>query len=328
MTAQTALAEHVRTLGRGPGRSRSLTQDEAADAMTTMLTGQAAPEAVGAVLMLLRMKGETAPEIAGFAGAAQAHMGAGAGPMPQVDLDWPCYAAGRTRGLPWFLLSAKLVAGSGTRVLLHGWNGKDLAIREGLAQLDIPTVRSFEAASRALDEGCIAYMPLEDVHPALFDLLNLRNVLGLRSCVNTVCRMLNPACATASVQGVFHPPYRLLQSDAAALLGWHNMTVIKGGGGEFERHPGKEIDAFGLRKGSFWQETLTALSEDKRKLSEIDLPNEALMRLWDRGLGDPFAQDIVLGTAALALDTLSRDMGAERLWAQRATLSADALTYV
>ena len=63
------LAEHVRTLGRGPGRSRSLTQDEAADAMRLMLQGDAAPEAVGALLMLLRMKGETAEEIAGFARA-------------------------------------------------------------------------------------------------------------------------------------------------------------------------------------------------------------------------------------------------------------------
>ncbi|MEM7632299.1 MAG: glycosyl transferase family 3, partial [Pseudomonadota bacterium] len=49
----------MRTLGRGPGRSRSLTQDEAFDAMTHMLRNDAAPQAVGALLMLLRMKGET-----------------------------------------------------------------------------------------------------------------------------------------------------------------------------------------------------------------------------------------------------------------------------
>jgi len=66
-----SLAAHVATLGRGPGRSRSLTEDEAADAMRLMLEG-AAPEAVGALLMLLRMKGETAEEIAGLARAAQA----------------------------------------------------------------------------------------------------------------------------------------------------------------------------------------------------------------------------------------------------------------
>ncbi len=59
-----SLADHVRTLGRGPGRARSLTREEARDAMVCMLSDEVAPEAVGALLMLLRMKGETAEEIA------------------------------------------------------------------------------------------------------------------------------------------------------------------------------------------------------------------------------------------------------------------------
>ena len=128
-----SLATHVRTLGRGPGRSRSLTREEAAEAMALMLSGAAEPEAVGALLMLLRMKGETAEEIAGFTEAAQ-------GALPDlgaVDLDWPSYAAGRTRGLPWFLLSARLVAEAGHRVLLHGWNGPDGAVRDGLARAGV-----------------------------------------------------------------------------------------------------------------------------------------------------------------------------------------------
>ena len=101
-----SLSEYVGTLGRGPGRSRSLTQEEAHAAMRLMLSGNSAPEAVGALLMLLRMKGETAEEIAGFAAATQDF-----GPkLPQADLDWPSYAAGRTRGAPWFLLSAKQIA--------------------------------------------------------------------------------------------------------------------------------------------------------------------------------------------------------------------------
>ncbi|MBR9843821.1 MAG: glycosyl transferase family 3, partial [Rhodobacteraceae bacterium] len=113
-----SLAPYVRILGRGPGRSRSLTQDEAREAMELMLAGEAAPEAIGALLMLLRMKGETAQEIAGFAAAAQSAVA----PIGGADLDWPSYAAGRTRGAPWFLLSAKLVSEAGYPVLLHGWN--------------------------------------------------------------------------------------------------------------------------------------------------------------------------------------------------------------
>ncbi|MCV6586974.1 MAG: glycosyl transferase family protein [Marinibacterium sp.] len=307
------LAGHVRTLGRGPGRSRSLTLAEAEDAMTQMLTGDAAPEAVGALLMLLRMKGETPPEIAGFARAAQAAMA----PWPRADLDWPCYAAGRTRGLPWFLLSARLVAQAGHRVLLHGWNGSDRAIRDGVDLLGIPVVTSAGAANAALRDHGIAYAPLEDLHPALFDLLSLRAVLGLRSCVNTVCRMLNPARAGASVQGVFHPGYRPLQAEAGRHLGLTGLSVLKGGGGEFERHPGKPVTVFGLRGGIPWQTDCPARSDEAGRLSDFAPPAQALLDLWEHDDGADFARDLVLGTAELALDTLGAGGDAARLWSDR-----------
>lgn len=285
------LAEHVRTLGRGPGRSRSLTRDEAADAMRLMLSGEAAPEATGALLMLLRMKGETAEEIAGLAGAAQVAIA----PVGRVDLDWPSYAAGRTRGAPWFLQAARQVAERGHRVLLHGWNGADMTIRDGLAGAGIAMADTGAQAEDILARDGIAYLKLETAHPALHALLNLRGVLGLRSCINTVCRMLNPGRAPASVQGVFHPSYRLLQADAAQLLGWQSLSVIKGGGGEFERHPGKEIAAFGLRGGIPWQAAFPMLVDETRRLATADIhaPGE-------------FEQAIIDGTLDIALDTLGQ----------------------
>lgn len=292
-----SLANHVRTLGRGPGRSRALTRAEAEEAMSLMLSDKAAPEAIGALLMLLRMKGETADEIAGFAHAAQKAIV----PVIGVDLDWPSYAAGRTRGQPWFLLSARLVAQAGHRVLLHGWNGSDGAVRTGLAAAGIAMARDGDDASALLQRDGIAYLPLEAAHPRLFDLLNLRQVLGLRSCMNTVCRMLNPGAASASVQGVFHPSYRLLQVDAAARLGWPALSVIKGGGGEFERHPGKQIDVFGLRLGQPWRAAQTTLMDDTRRLSETNLD---VSTVWTHGAPGSFEESVVLGTAALALDTL------------------------
>lgn len=295
-----SLAEHVRTLGRGPGRSRSLTRAEAQDAMQIMLSGNAPPEATGALLMLLRMKGETADEIAGLASAA----GAALPPLPTVDLDWPSYAAGRTRGLPWFLLSARLVARAGHRVLLHGWNGPDGAVRAGLFDARINLAHSADEASRVLDRDGIAYLPLEDVAPPLFALLSLRGVLGLRSCVNTVCRMLDPGRAAVSVQGVFHPSYRLLQADAAQVMSWRALSVIKGGGGEVERHPGKSAAVFGLREGAAWESTLPALVNDSRRLAEAPAPQTSLAGLWSDSQHDPFAEAVIIGTAALALDTL------------------------
>ncbi len=283
------LATHVRTLGRGPGRSRSLTQEEAEDAMRLMLSGDAAPQAVGALLMLMRMKGETAEEIAGFAHAAQSAMPEVAG----VALDWPSYAAGRTRGAPWFLNAARQVADAGHPVLLHGWNGGDDTVRAGLPAAGIAMAGTADQAAEVIARDGIVYMALETAHPALYALLRLRAVLGLRSCINTVCRMLNPGRADASVQGVFHPSYRLLQADAAQLLGWRSLTVIKGGGGEFERHPGKDIAAFGLRNGQPWQQAFPALSDETRRLKENATDGD-------------FESAIVTGTADLAFETLGQ----------------------
>ncbi|MFC4734661.1 glycosyl transferase family protein [Salipiger abyssi] len=316
-----SLGAHVRTLGRGPGRSRALTRDKAEDAMRLMLSGEADPHAVGALLMLLRMKGETAEEIAGFAGAAQASLPS----LPQPALDWPSYAAGRTRGLPWFLLSARLVAMAGHSVLLHGWNGADRAVRGGLAAAGIPVAETPDQAAPLLNRHGIAYLPLETLSPPLFRLLGLREVLHLRSCINTVCRMLNPGRAKASVQGVFHPSYRLLQADAGQILGLNALSVIKGGGGEVETHPGKEIAVFGLRGGQPWETSLPALLPDEtRRLDDGTSDMALLSALWSGQRRDRFAEAVVLGTAALALDTLGHAEAmaeARMLWEKRPVTS-------
>ncbi|MEO0862398.1 MAG: glycosyl transferase family protein [Pseudomonadota bacterium] len=315
-----SLAPYVRILGRGPGRARAFTRDEASAAMALMLKGADA-EAVGAILMLLRMKGETAEEIAGFASAARQALP----PLPKADLDWPSYAAGRTRGLPWFLLSARLVARAGFRVVLHGWNGPDGAVRAGLRSLQVAETACPDTMARALDRDGLAYAPLERLSPALFDLLRLRDVLGLRSCINTVCRMLNPTAARASVQGVFHPSYRLLQADAAQHLGWRGLSVIKGGGGEFERHPSKDVHAFGLRDGRAWEATYPALSDQVQRLSDETADPQALADIWAGSRAAPFAETIILGTAALALDTLGvaqPDRMAQDLWQNRHSVKA------
>jgi len=296
-----SLAPYVRILGRGPGRSRALTGDEARAAMELILSDRAAPEAIGALLMLMRYRGESAPEIAGFTQALQS----GLGDWAQVPaaLDWPSYAAGRSRGAPLFLLSAKLVAQAGIPVLVHGWNSGAASVRAALPGLGIPQVASPDAAAGALAAGGIAYVPAEVLHAPALDLLKLRDVLGLRSCLNTVFRMLNPAGAPAMVQGVFHPSYGDLQSDAAALLGQPSLGVIKGGGGEFERHPGKQVMLHGLRAGGQFEAGATPLTDDTRRLYEPDLPPISPADLLSGAVQDPFAEACVTGTAALALFT-------------------------
>lgn len=326
MIDPAALAAHVRTLGRGPGRSRNLTRAEAAEVMAIILSGRGAPEAVGAILMLMRFRGENPDEIAGFVDAMRAR----AAPWADTGaaLDWPSYAAGRSRGLPWFLLSARLVARAGFGVLLHGWNSHPGMAdpRDSLADAGIARAATPEAARKALAGPGVVYAALEDLDPALLDLLRLREKLGLRSAVNTALRAWNPGAARASVQGVFHPPYRPLARDAAAALGQSAMVTIKGGGGEFERHPGKSVTVQGLSGGAAFETVAPPLVDETRRLRD---PGDTgaparLSALWAGDIPDPFAEAIVIGSASLALlalgaapDIAAADAMATDLWRAR-----------
>ena len=293
-----SLAPYVRIVARGKGRARALTLTEAHEAMTLILKDQAEPEAVGALLMVLRLRGEEPQEIAGFTQALRDHV---SGTLPPADLDWPSYAAGRTRGAPLFLLSARLVAQAGYRVSMHGWNSH---------QRQEADVR---AALTAVGPD-VMYSPLETLSPAAFRLLQLRDTFGLRSCINTVLRMWNPSNAPASVQGVFHPSYRGLQAQAAQMMGQTTLTVIKGGGGEFERHPAKDITLFGLRGGDHIQIQAPGILQDHRRLHEAEDAID-IMALWDGTLTNPFAEATVTGTAALALWTVGSAATSEDCYA-------------
>ena len=116
-----AFSKFVGILGRGKTLSRSLTEAEAEEAMGMILDGEALPEQIGALLMLLRLKEESPEEIAGFVRAARARL-ATTSPAPRVDIDWSSYA-GKKRQLPWFLLAALRLASAGWRVMMQGGEG-------------------------------------------------------------------------------------------------------------------------------------------------------------------------------------------------------------
>lgn len=235
-------AQYVAALGRGPGRSRALTRDEARQAFAQVLAGNVDPYQVGAFLMLLRYRGEDAEEVAGLVEAAQANLPM----MPAAQLDWPSYGAGRTRGAPWFLLAALALGQSGVSVLMHGSNafGTALSVADALALLGLHPSRDSSEAAAALRRFGLAYMPIDAVSPEIAHLLGLRRLFGLRSPVNTVARLLNPSAAPAGIDGVFHPHYLNVHLGAAEILKRPRLLVLKGGGGEAERTPTKTGVAF------------------------------------------------------------------------------------
>ncbi len=293
-------APFVRILGRGPGKSRSLTRDEARLALGMVLRGEATREQIGALLMLMRFRGEAIDEMAGLVEAARTHAGLPWDLGAPVGLDWPSYADGRTRGLPWYLLAALLVAQSGVRVAMHGpLAGPGRAnLIAALDALRIEPSGTARAAEEALDSTGFAFLPLESICPALADLLALRGVLGLRSPLNTVGRLLDPAGAAGSVDGVFHPNYIAVHVGTAALLN-RSVSVLKGGGGEAEWNGAKPL----VVTTATGEETWPALETEGKPTSESV---EEFIAVWRGDRDDPAAAQTVVATAAVALRAAHR----------------------
>ncbi|MHB8354550.1 MAG: glycosyl transferase family protein, partial [Burkholderiales bacterium] len=233
-----SFASYIQILGKGRRGARDLTQNEAREAMTLVLSGAVEPVQLGAFLMLMRVKEETPAEVAGFVQAARAAL-----PKPpnlmSVDLDWSSYA-GKRRQLPWHVLAALLLASHGSKVLVHGVDSGTAGrvyMPQALAALGLTPARSSAEAAQQLARHHFAYLPLEAFNPVLQSMLDLKSVLGLRSPVHTLVRMLNPFAAQASLIGIFHPGYDETHQQAAALMGDAGLAVFKGEGGEPERNP-------------------------------------------------------------------------------------------
>ena len=171
MAAEHEFAPFVRILGKGRNGARSLQRSEARDAMTMICCYEVEPEQLGAFLMLLRVKEETAEEIAGFVDALRASLPIGPH-LPAVAIDWPAYA-GKKRQLPWFLLAALILARNGYPVMMHGLSRDDerVYMPEALAALDMPVAQSIREAARGIEQTGFAYLPIERLSRLVYDLM-------------------------------------------------------------------------------------------------------------------------------------------------------------
>lgn len=298
-------AEYVRILGKGKKGSRPLTQSEAYQAMKMILADEVLPIQLGAFLMLMRVKEESPEELAGFVLAARESCQLAE--TATVDLDWSSYA-GKRRHLPWFLLSALLLADNGTRVFMHGATGPNqdrLYTQEALAYLGLSAASSIEQAQQQLAEQGFSYLSLEHFCPKLHEIIGLRPILGLRSPVHTLVRLLNPFNAPYSIQGIFHPGYRPVHQQAAALLGQPHAAVLKGEGGETERNPDMDCLVQSVHLGELSDENWPAFFTRRHVKSE-QLDPRQLALVWQGSVEDEFAESSIIGTAAVALKLLGK----------------------
>lgn len=302
--AEHPFAEFVRILGKGKRGARGLTREEARVAMTLLLEGKVEDAQLGAFLMLLRHKEESAEELAGFTEALRAHLQA---PSIAVDLDWPTYA-GKKRHLPWYLLAAKCLANNGVRILMHGGGAHTagrLYTEQLLSLLEIPLCRDWAAVSHGLDQQRLVFFPLQDWAPQLQRMIDLRNTLGLRSPIHSLARVLNPLAARCGLQSIFHPGYQAVHREASRLLGDH-AVVIKGDGGEIEVNPDVISHLYGTTAGEAWDEEWPALSE-LRHVKPPSLQPEQLLAVWRGEAEDSYGEMAVVATMALALRGLGSD---------------------
>lgn len=319
-------AKYIQTLGKGRKGARDLTQEEAERALSMILAHEVEPVQLGAFLMLMRVKEETGAEVAGFVRAARASL-ALPNALPAVALDWPSYA-GKRRQLPWHLLSALLLASHGMPVLMHGigrGTAGRLYLPDALAALGIAPCESPAEAAQRIAEKRFAYLPLRALNPELERILDLKAVLGLRSPMHTLVRMLNPFGASASIMGIFHPGYDDTHQQAGALLGMQNLAVFKGEGGEAERNPDAACSVKMLLGGEAVTEEWPALFSTKH-LKDETMDASRLVKLWRGEFDDEYGRAAVTATAAVALRVLGRAQNAAEaealsaaMWQERDT---------
>jgi anthranilate phosphoribosyltransferase len=312
-------AQFVRILGKGKRGARSMTREEAREAMGMLLDGKVEDTQLGAFLMLLRHKEESAEELGGFTEALRARLQA---PPIRVDIDWPTYA-GKKRHLPWYLLAIKALAASGVRILIHGGGAHTagrLYSEQLLQTLEIPLCGSWSEVGEALDEHSLAFIPLGAWAPQLQRMIDLRNILGLRSPIHSLARLLNPLGARVGLQSIFHPGYQAVHREASQLLGDHAI-VIKGEGGEIEVNPDGICHLYGTENGAKWDEEWPALSA-QRHVKPDSLDPQHLLAFWRGEVEDSYGRLAVLSTLALALRGLGEPREAafaraEAIWQAR-----------
>jgi anthranilate phosphoribosyltransferase len=299
-------APYVRELGRGKTGARSLDAAEAETAMGMILDGEAEPAQIGAFLMLLRVREESAAELIGFTRAARKRISPSLQSLA-ADLDWPSYA-GKRQHHPWFLLSALLLACSGYRVVMHGCephaDGR-LFTGDALAQLGISAAGTLEEAAQRLDARCFAYLPLRMLNSRLQELLNLRALLGLRSPINTFIRHLNPCTAGASLLSLHHPAYAPLH--IATLTETHagSALIFRGDGGECEIRPDAETRCL-LMRARHTRELSWPRSVAVRALKPEAPQAAALEAVWEEKIEDAYAERAIIDTAAAGLMVLGK----------------------
>lgn len=298
--------------GRRKQQGHCLDVDQADEAMSIILDGAADPVQIGAFLGLVHLQGTTAIELAGFVRAARRHV-AQHFPLAlavRADLDWPCYISPKDQRPPWFFQAARLVAGAGYRVVLHGSSGSgQTAGRHSVVAdlLGIPTCRSGPEATQALERGGIAYVPLPELSPQICRLLGLHALTEARSPVHELVHLLQPVPSHASLLGVGKPSYKEIHRDAAMILGERQLAIVGSSRDVAQINPFRSTTIHQLVDGLARDEFVPSLAAPTTRERSPFTSMEHWCAVWTGTARDPRAESVVIATAAAALLCLAHE---------------------
>ncbi len=266
------IGHYIKEIGRGRDGARALKREQAADLMGQVLDGQVSDLEVGAFCLAMRIKGETAEEMAGFLDATHARLHA-LPVNPQANaVVLPCYNGARKLPVLTPLL-AHLLAREGLAVIMHGTatEASRISSQEVLAAMGVMALGKV----REVQAGEVVFAPTELLCPGLKRLLDVRRVVGLRNPAHSLVKLMNPVQNNATqkvlrISSYTHPEY--LHSMAATFaLTQARALLLRGTEGEVvadaRRQPQMDIFVDGQRKL-----TLEAQSGSLKQLP--DLPTQ------------------------------------------------------
>jgi anthranilate phosphoribosyltransferase len=291
-----------------------LTAAEAYAAMRTILSGEASQSEIAGLLVALRMKGECAAELVGFARAmremaAKVDSGPGAGALLDT-----CGTGGDCTGtFNISTIAAFTVAGAGVRVAKHG--NRSISSRCGSADLlealGVCMCGDTEQAGTAIREIGIGFLFAPALHSAMKFAQPVRVALKTRTVFNLLGPLTNPASASAQVVGAPSAEAASLMAHALAELGTVHSFVVHGSDGLDEITTTGPTTCFEVSEGAVRERTLEPEDFAVRRASSEDLQggdistNAAIAERVLRGERGP-QRDIVIVNAAAGLVAAGR----------------------
>jgi anthranilate phosphoribosyltransferase len=209
----------------------TLTREEAADAFDAMMSGDATPSQMGALLMGLRVRGETVDEITGAVTAMRAKMLPVTAPADAVDI---VGTGGDGSGSVNVSTCASfVVAGCGVTVAKHG--NRALSSKSGaadvLAALGVRIDITPEQVGRCVEEAGIGFMFAPTHHPAMKNVGPTRVELATRTIFNLLGPLSNPAGVKRQMIGVFSRQWVQPLAQVLNNLGSEAIWVVHGSDG-------------------------------------------------------------------------------------------------